>query len=106
MRLQETRLRAVEPFPRHVVRRFDNLNFPLALLEGVHELRTYLDEVETEAVSKAIELGAGAPEIAEALGLSRQGAYYKIRAIQKRLQMIEDEDVVVLPDSETELAGN
>lgn len=96
----------MEPFPRHLVRRFDSLNFPLALLEGVHELRAYLEEVEQEAVSRAIELGAGAPEIAEALGLSRQGAYYKIRAFEKRLQVIEDEDVVVLADSKMQPTGN
>lgn len=73
------------PFPRHTLRKLENRdNFPLIALGAVREVRAYIDEVEEAALSRALELGAGAEDIAEALGITRQGAYYKIRSLQKR----------------------
>jgi hypothetical protein len=71
-------------FPRHVIRKLENENFPLVALGALTELRHYLDEVEDEAILKALELGAGAEDLADALGITRQGAYYKIKALEKR----------------------
>jgi hypothetical protein len=101
------------PFPRHTLRKLANLdNFPLIALGAVRDIRDYVDEVQEAALSRALELGAGAEDIAEALGITRQGAYYKIHSLEKR-QRAEatgsDEppeeprgpDVVVLPDTAT-----
>lgn len=101
---------ALGPFPRHALRKLENRkNFPLVALASVREVRDHIDEVERAALSRAIELGAGAEDLAEALGITRQGAYYKIHSIQKRERAkatgsneASDEprgsDVVVLPE--------
>jgi hypothetical protein len=100
-------------FPRHTFRKLENRdNFPLIALAAAREVGAYIDEVEEAALSRALELGAGAEDIAEALGITRQGAYYKIRSLQKRQRAAatgseepsEDprgSDVVVLPDAAT-----
>lgn len=84
-------------FPRHVIRKLENENFPLIGLGAVAELRKYLDEVEHQALLKALELGAGAEDLAEALGITRQGAYYKIKALEKR-HAAERAGVVQMPE--------
>lgn len=89
------------PFPRHVVRKLENENFPLVALGALAELRHYLDEVEDEAILKALELGAGAEDLADALGITRQGAYYKIKALQKR-HSGEERGVVEVPELNSE----
>jgi hypothetical protein len=100
-------------FPRHALRKLENRkNFPLVALAAVREVRDHIDEVERAALSRAIELGAGAEDLAEALGITRQGAYYKIHSIRKRerakatgSKQRSDEprgsDVVVLPEPTT-----
>lgn len=70
-------------FPRHLGRKVENENFPLVAMAAMRDLRRYLDEAEDEALRKALELGAGAEDIADALGITRQGAYYKIKALEK-----------------------
>lgn len=71
-----------EGFPRHTVRKIENMNFPLIALGAMRELCAYLDEAEAQALRKARELGASAEDIAEALGITRQGAYYKLKALE------------------------
>jgi hypothetical protein len=101
------------PFPRHTLRKLENRsNFPLIALGAVREISDYIDEIQEVALSRALELGAGAEDIAEALGITRQGAYYKIHSLEKR-QRAEatgsdrppkdprGDDVVVLPDAAT-----
>ncbi|MDP9326786.1 MAG: helix-turn-helix domain-containing protein [Actinomycetota bacterium] len=72
-----------EGFPRHTIRKIENMNFPLIALEAMRELCEYLDEAEAEALIKARDLGASAEDIATALGITRQGAYYKLKALEK-----------------------
>lgn len=84
-------------FPRHVIRKLENENFPLVALGALAELRKYLDEVEDRAILKALELGAGAEDLADALGITRQGAYYKIKALEKRTNG-EPGEVVEMPE--------
>jgi hypothetical protein len=94
-----------EKFPRRLIRRIEGRGtFPLIALGALLELRAHLDRVEAEAILQARELGASAEDIAEALGITRQGAYYKL----KQLEPVEnngdgdDEDITVkLPESET-----
>ena len=102
-----------DPFPRHTLRKLANWDsFPLVALGAVQEIRGHIDDVQEAALSRALELGAGAEDIAEALGITRQGAYYKIHALEKRKHTetagsdapsegTHATDVVVLPDATT-----
>jgi hypothetical protein len=55
--------------------------FPLAALAGMTEVRSYLNAVETQAITRARDLGATAEDIADALGITRQGVYYKLKGL-------------------------
>jgi hypothetical protein len=72
-----------EGFPRQTIRKIENMNFPLIALEAMRELGEYLDEAEAEALVRARDLGASAEDIGTALGITRQGAYYKLKALDK-----------------------
>jgi hypothetical protein len=72
-----------EGFPRQTIRKIENMNFPLIALEAMRELCEYLDEAEAEALVRARDLGASAEDIATALGITRQGAYYKLKALER-----------------------
>jgi transcriptional regulator with PAS, ATPase and Fis domain len=58
--------------------------FPLVALQGIGELRRYLNAVEADVLRRARDMGASAEDIAEALGITRQGAYYKLRNLDHR----------------------
>jgi transcriptional regulator with PAS, ATPase and Fis domain len=72
------------PFPRRLIKNLENLDLPLLALTAVRELRSYLDEVEADALRSAKDLGASADDIAQALGITRQGTYYKLRNLGNR----------------------
>ena len=55
--------------------------FPLVALEALRDLNGYLYQLERRAIRRASEMGASAEDIAESLGVTRQGAYYKLRAL-------------------------
>jgi transposase-like protein len=78
--------------------------FPLVALDAVQELRIYLDGVEAESILRAKELGASAEDIAQALGITRQGAYYKLKQLERTEAADPEggvEDVTVtLPEAE------
>jgi erythromycin esterase-like protein len=78
--------------------------FPLIALSAVQELRAYLDEVEAASIRRAREMGASADDIAEALGITRQGAYYKMKKLEsdKTPQpRAVDEIRITLPEAES-----
>jgi hypothetical protein len=62
--------------------------FPLLALEGVGELRRYLDEIEAESIARAKDLGATSEDVASHMGITRQGAHYKMRFSEHRLQRV------------------
>ena len=71
-----------QSFPKDAVRKVENRDrFPLIALIGVTEVRSYLHDSETEAILKAREMGAGVEDIADALGLTRQAIYYRLKAL-------------------------
>ena len=72
-----------EGFPRQTIRKIENMNFPLIALEAMRELGEYLDEAQAEALVRARDLGASAEDIAKALGITRQGAYYKLKVLER-----------------------
>jgi hypothetical protein len=86
--------------PRDLIRRAENENFPLIGLSALRELRRALDELESAAIMRAREMGASTTDIGEALGLTRQAAYYRIRQILDRRAEQDDAELLVLPDDE------
>jgi DNA-directed RNA polymerase specialized sigma24 family protein len=72
------------PFPRNLVRKLENENFPLIALQAIVEVRQALDEIERAALLRAQELGATTADIADALGVTRQ-------AVHRRLSLLEEQ---------------
>jgi transposase-like protein len=66
-------------FPRSLLRRAENIELSLVSLEAIAELRKTLDRLEHEAVLSAREKGATVEDIAEALDLTPQAVYYRLR---------------------------
>jgi hypothetical protein len=69
-------------FPRESVKKVDGPrveSMPLIALQGIGAIREHLDAAERVAIPSAIAKGATVEEIALALGITRQGAHYKIR---------------------------
>lgn len=95
----------MEPFPRRLVRRVENENFPLIALTAVREIREYLERVEEMAIRRARSLGASAEDIADVLGITRQGAYYKIRHLEEAEGEASQHPSVVVPELEPEDSG-
>jgi len=96
---------ATEKFPRRLIRRVEGRDtFPLVALSALQELRAHLVQVEAESILRARELGASAEDIAEALGITRQGAYYKMKALE-RAESADNNDAdditLTLPETET-----
>jgi len=97
-----------EKFPRRLIRKVEGHDtFPLVALSALEELRAHLDQVEAEAIRRARELGASAEDIAQALGITRQGAYYKMKQLEQAESGDNNGDVggeditVTLPDADT-----
>ena len=83
-------------FPRSAIRSLERDQFPLQTLRAIRDIRAYLAEVETRALARARDLGAGATDIAEAAGISRQAVYHRLKTLRT-----EDPPPVVLPDLES-----
>jgi hypothetical protein len=66
-------------FSRSLLRRAENTELSLGSLEAIAELRRTLDRLELEAVLSAREKGASVEDIAEALDLTPQAVYYRLR---------------------------
>ena len=73
--------------------------FPLGALQGMRVLRGYLEELEPRCLERSLELGASVEDVADALGITKQGVYYKIRRIAEQggatLDAAEEEDAVL-----------
>jgi predicted transcriptional regulator len=65
--------------PRSLVRRAEKTELSLGSLEAISEIRAYLDELEKLSVASAREKGATVEDIAEALKLTPQAIYYRLR---------------------------
>lgn len=67
-----------------LLRRAQNAELPFAALPAIRELRDYLDSLETQIVLLAREKGATWDEIAEAMGITRQALYQRMRNRERR----------------------
>jgi hypothetical protein len=91
---------AYPTIPRDLIRRAENEMFPLIGLGAMRELQRALDELESAAIMRAREMGASSTDIGEALGLTRQAAYYRIRQILERQREESGDDVMVVISDE------
>jgi DNA-directed RNA polymerase specialized sigma24 family protein len=88
-----------DAIPRSALRKLENAHaFPLIALQAIREVRTGVDEIESKAILRARELGASLEEIAEAMGITRQGVAYRIKQITNARRT----EVVDLAAEETE----
>jgi hypothetical protein len=72
--------------PRSLVRRAENVELSLGSLEAISELRAYLNQLEKLSMASAREKGATVEDIAEALRLTPQAIYYRLRNERMNLQ--------------------
>ena len=71
---------------RSLLRRAENTELSLGSLEAISEIRAYLNELERLATVSAREKGATVEDIAEALHLTPQAIYYRLRNEKMNLQ--------------------
>jgi predicted DNA binding protein len=74
---------AEKVFPRSLIRRAENTELSLVSLEAIAEIRSHLDELEAEAIRSAREKGATVEDIAEAMGLTPQAIYHRLRSMNR-----------------------
>lgn len=65
---------------RSLIRRAENTELSLGSLEAIAEIRRHLGELETEAIKSARDKGATVDDIAEAIGLTPQAIYHRLRS--------------------------
>ena len=87
-----------ERFPRPLIRKLESTELPLQALYAIRQLREYVDNLEATCILKARELGVSPADVAEALGVTRQAVYYKLRALDRRQAAGE---TIVIPELET-----
>jgi CRP-like cAMP-binding protein len=86
---------------RSALRKLEHAHaFPLIALQAIRELRSDLDELEAESILRSRELGASLEDIAEAMGITRQGVSYRLKHLDANGH--DDEDVVDLTAEEPE----
>jgi AcrR family transcriptional regulator len=64
---------------RSLIRRAENTELSLVSLEAIAEIRERLYQLEADALKSAREKGATMQDIAEALRLTPQAIYYRLR---------------------------
>lgn len=92
-----------EGLKRNTLRKLEHEHaqaFPLIALQAIHEVRANIDELEARSILRARELGASLEDIAEAMGITRQGVSYRLKHIGGTGS--DDEDVVDLTAEESE----
>ena len=81
---------------RSTLRKLEHVEaFPLIALQAVREVRSELDDLETTAILRARELGASLEDIADAMGITRQGVSYRLKQLTGNGNGHDDEDDIV-----------
>jgi DNA-directed RNA polymerase specialized sigma24 family protein len=94
--------RMADGLTRSALRKLENVEaFPLIALQALREVRSELDDLEAKAILRARELGASLEDIADAMGITRQGVSYRLKQLAGDTNG-EDEDVVDLSAEEAE----
>ncbi len=66
-------------FSRALIRRATNTELSLVSLEAIADMRQRLDELEMGAIKSARDKGATVEDIAEAMSLTPQAIYHRLR---------------------------
>jgi predicted transcriptional regulator len=91
-----------EPIKRSALRKVENAEaFPLIALQALRELRSDLEHRENDAIRRARELGASLEDIADAMGITRQGVAYRLKTMNGDGDESEGA-VVEIPDDSVE----
>lgn len=91
-----------EEISRSDLRRLENAEtFPLVALQTIREVRSAVDEIESRAILRARELGASLEDIADTMGITRQGVAYRIKQLTNE-HPDDRNNVVDLAAEETE----
>jgi hypothetical protein len=65
---------------RDLIRKLEHSEaFPLLALQALQQFRAELDSIEVDAILRARVLGASLGDIADAMGITRQGVAYKLK---------------------------
>jgi len=72
------------PLSHSLVRKADNLELPLLGLRAICQLRSELDDLQTEHIRAARSKGASWTDIADALHVSRQALQQKMRVAETK----------------------
>lgn len=98
--------RMPEGLTRGTLRKLENVEaFPLIALQAIREVRSELDDLEASAILRARELGASLEDIADAMGITRQGVSYRLKQITGNgggTAPDDEDDVVDLSAEESE----
>jgi DNA invertase Pin-like site-specific DNA recombinase len=89
-------------FPRRLIRHLETPELPLQTLQAIYRLRRYLDELEAACILKARELGASTPDVADALGITRQAVYNRLHNLEQRVETDPDFAILDLRAEEPE----
>jgi predicted transcriptional regulator len=93
--------------PRALLRRAENVELSVGSLEAISEIRAYLDQLEKLSMASAREKGATVEDIAQALRLTPQAIYYRLRNEKMNHQVTPGEpnvtDLVQEPAAESAL---
>jgi predicted transcriptional regulator len=81
-----------------LLRRAENTELSLGSLEAIAAIRARLDLLETAAMLSAREKGATQEDIAEALGLTHQAIYYRLRHMRDNDGGHEDAPAAAEPE--------
>ena len=94
-----------EGLTRSTLRKLENAEaFPLIALQAAREVRAELDALEADSILRARELGASLEDVADAMGLTRQGVAYRLKNLNGNGDDGKD-DVVDLSAEESERPG-
>jgi hypothetical protein len=96
--------RVTEEIRRSLIRKVENADtFPLVALQAIRELRAQLEGAENAAIRRARELGASLEDIAEAMGITRQGVAYRLKVMsgQPDAENADETAVVDLTEAES-----
>ena len=95
--------RMADALSRSTLRKLENAEaFPLIALQAIREIRPELEELEGAAIVRAREMGASLEDIADAMGITRQGVSYRLKHLANGNDVEDDEgdDVVDLAAEE------
>jgi DNA-directed RNA polymerase specialized sigma24 family protein len=87
---------------RDLIRKLENVEaFPLVALQALRELEDDLQSLQGEAILRARALGASLEDIAEAMGITRQGVAYRLKTLNEDRPNRTDE-VIDLSEADSE----